>query len=70
MGFNTLCINRENSLYSYIYIIIQIVSVNILTFNQLENCVRFFYLDTLHQTEMFHGVYLCKKNELKYVISG
>lgn len=69
MGFNTLHINRKNNLYSYIYIIIQIVSVNILTFNQLENCVQFFYSDTLHQIEMFHGVYLCKKNELKYIVS-
>lgn len=69
MGFNTLHINRKNNLYSYIYIIIQIVSVDILTFNQLENCVQFFYSDTLHQTEMFYGVYLCKKNELKYIVS-
>lgn len=69
MGFNTLYINRENSLYSYIYIIIQIVSVNILTFNKLENRVTFFYLGTLHQTEMFHGVYLCKNRELIYAIS-
>lgn len=70
MSFNTLRLNKENNLYNYIYAIKQTVNVNVLTFNQLENRVIFFYLSTLHQTEMFHDVYLYKKNELKYIISG